>query len=183
MSLILDTWRLNRDFLDTGGWVLFVIGAVTLLMWTLIIDRYWYLLTRHRRVVRESVATWNARDDTSSWNAHQVRRSLISRVAESLSARISLIKTLVALCPLLGLLGTVTGMIEVFEVMAASGNSNPRAMAAGVSKATIPTMAGMVAAISGFIFSAHLDRQAKDERERIAERLSPGMESPTLTEG
>ena len=47
----------------------------------------------------------------------------------------------------MGLMGTVTGMIEVFDVMAISGSGNPRSMAAGVSKATVPTMAGMVAAL------------------------------------
>ena len=63
------------------------------------------------------------------------------------------VKTLVALCPMLGLLGTVTGMIEVFDVMAAGGG-NTRGMAAGVSKATLPTMAGMVAAPLGLLSQA-----------------------------
>ena len=64
---------------------------------------------------------------------------------------INQIKGLVALCPLLGLLGTVTGMIEVFDVMAYTGTGNPRAMASGVSKATLPTMTGLVISISGLI--------------------------------
>jgi len=72
-----------------------------------------------------------------------------------------MIQTLVALCPLLGLMGTVTGMIQVFEVMAMSGTSNARAMAAGVSRATIPTMAGMVGALSGVFFVTILTRASK----------------------
>ncbi len=44
------------------------------------------------------------------------------------------IRTLVAMCPLIGLLGTVTGMIGVFEVMAQQGTGNPRLMAAGISQ-------------------------------------------------
>jgi biopolymer transport protein ExbB len=71
-----------------------------------------------------------------------------------------MIKTLVALCPLLGLVGTVTGMIEVFDVMALSGTGNARSMAAGVSRATIPTMAGMVGALSGVFAAALLSRAA-----------------------
>ena len=81
------------------------------------------------------------------------------------------IRVLVALCPLLGLLGTVTGMIEVFDVMAVAGSGNAKAMAGGVSKATIPTMAGMVAALSGLILSARLEQFAADEGERLADRL------------
>ena len=62
-------------------------------------------------------------------------------------------------------------MIEVFDVMAISGSGNARAMASGVSRATIPTMAGMVAALSGLIFSVQLERFARDEGERVADRL------------
>jgi biopolymer transport protein ExbB len=81
------------------------------------------------------------------------------------------IRVLVALCPLLGLLGTVTGMMEVFDVMAITGSGNAKAMAGGVSKATIPTMAGMVAALSGLILSARLEIFAADEGDRLADRL------------
>ena len=72
-----------------------------------------------------------------------------------------MIQTLVALCPLLGLLGTVVGMITVFEAMAVSGSGNARAMAAGVSMATVPTMAGMVGALSGVFLVTVLTRTAK----------------------
>jgi biopolymer transport protein ExbB len=62
---------------------------------------------------------------------------------------------------LFGLMGTVTGMIQVFEVMAMQGTSNARSMAAGVSQATVPTMAGMVGALSGVFFVTILTRTAK----------------------
>lgn len=57
---------------------------------------------------------------------------------------------------MLGLLGTVTGMISVFDVMANQGSSNPKLMASGISLATLPTMAGMVAALTGMFFHARL---------------------------
>jgi len=86
------------------------------------------------------------------------------------------IQTVVKLCPMLGLLGTVTGMIEVFDVMAIAGSGNARGMAAGVSKATLPTMAGMVAALTGMLFSIQLSRFAVDESERVADGLDLGQE-------
>ena len=85
---------------------------------------------------------------------------------------LQIIKSLVALCPMLGLLGTVTGMIEVFDVMAIAGSGNVRGMAGGISKATLPTMAGMVAALSGLIFSVQLERRAKREGRRMSDRLA-----------
>lgn len=173
MQGLIEAYWAIRDFIDLGGNVLFGIMLVTFLMWTLIVERYLYLRTGYRSAVRRVLDEWHRREDRSSWYAHQIRRELVSRMTLELDRGIPLIKTLVALCPLLGLLGTVTGMIEVFQVMADAGSGNPRAMASGVSKATIPTMAGMVAAISGLIFSVQLDRRAKSEAEWVADELRP----------
>ncbi|RMD86059.1 MAG: MotA/TolQ/ExbB proton channel family protein [Candidatus Dadabacteria bacterium] len=152
-------------------------------MWTLIFERLWYYWLRHPRLVERTVAEWMARSDRSSWYAKQIRRMLISRVQTELDHSLLMIKTIVAVCPLLGLLGTVTGMIEVFDVMAIAGSGNPRAMASGVSRATIPTMAGMVAALSGLLVSLQLERYARNEGERLAERLVPEEEQqPKETE-
>ena len=118
-----------------------------------------------------SARTWNARSDHRSWHAHKIRQLLLTRVQEQLNRGLPIIRSLVALCPMLGLIGTVTGMIEVFDVMAIAGTGNVRGMAGGVSKATLPTMAGMVAALSGLLFSAQLDRFAKIEGRRVADRL------------
>ena len=160
-----------RDFIELGGPVLRVIGFVTLFMWMLIIERLIYFRTGHRRLVRNAHNYWDERLDYSSWKAHQIRARIVSQVSANAERNLALIKTCVALCPLLGLLGTVTGMIEVFEVMAISGSGNPRSMASGVSKATVPTMAGMVAALSGVAMSAYLENKARREREFIADEL------------
>jgi biopolymer transport protein ExbB len=160
-----------RDFVELGGPVLRVIGWVTLFMWMLIIERLVYMRTGHKKLVRQSHLIWDKRTDYSSWKAHQIRTRIISQVSAAAERNLALIKTCVALCPLLGLLGTVTGMIEVFEVMAISGSGNPRSMASGVSKATVPTMAGMVAALSGVAMTAYLENKARREREFIADEL------------
>ena len=76
------------------------------------------------------------------------------------------------IAPLGGLLGTVTGMIEVFDVMAIAGSGNARSMASGVSKATIPTMAGMVGALSGVFASTWLNRMVKSERTHLEDALT-----------
>ena len=162
---------LVRDFVETGGDVLLIIGFVTLVMWTLIIERFWYFRTGHVRESQRVLGIWNARADQSSWHAHAIRRLLVSEAELKLTSGLGLIRTIVALCPMFGLLGTVTGMIEVFDVMAISGSGNARGMAGGVSRATLPTMAGMVAALSGMIFSIQMDRYAREESDRLADRL------------
>jgi biopolymer transport protein ExbB len=161
-----------RDFFELGGPVLNVIAVVTLFMWMLIIERLVYFRTGHRTLVRKAHNYWDSRADYTSWQAHQIRDRIISQVSANAERNMALIKTCVALCPLLGLLGTVTGMIGVFEVMAIAGSGNPRSMAAGVSMATVPTMAGMVAALSGVAMSAFLENKARREREFIADELT-----------
>ena len=160
-----------RDFVETGGDVLLVIAFVTGVMWTMILERAMYVWLGHEAEAQRIRDIWNQRDDHSSWHAHMIRQLLLSEMELKLNRGLWLIKTIVAVCPMFGLLGTVTGMIEVFDVMAFTGSGNARGMAAGVSKATLPTMAGMVAALSGMIFSIQLDRYSRDEAERVADSL------------
>lgn len=160
-----------QTFLDTGGPVLLAIGAVLVMMWTLMLERFYFFYFVFPGLAEKTHKEWNARADHSSWAAHQIRRLKISELRMELEAGLQYIKVLVALCPLFGLLGTVTGMIEVFDVLSIAGSGNARAMAGGVSKATIPTMAGMVAALSGLLLSVRLEQHAADEGERVADRL------------
>ncbi len=161
-----------RDFFELGGEVLVAIAVLLLVMWVLIIERMFYLLGAHRKQVKIALAVWEAREERKSWHAHRIRKRLISMVSQGLEKNLNILAACVALCPLLGLLGTVWGMIEVFEVMALSGSGNARAMASGISKATIPTMAGMVAALSGLAISAFLRSQAKRERLLLGEHMT-----------
>lgn len=159
-------------FMERGGDVLFMILVVTFLMWMLIIERLWYFRAVYRKEARRVLEAWEARRERKSWYAHKIRIAMVSEVTQNLNQNVVLIKTLVAVCPLVGLLGTVTGMIEVFDVMAVLGSGNARAMASGVSKATIPTMAGMVAALSGVFMSTYIERKAKREGERLEDSLT-----------
>jgi biopolymer transport protein ExbB len=161
-----------RDFVERGGDVLLVIALVTAVMWALIYERFWYFRTQHGKELERAARLWAAWTDHESWEGRQYRRMLISEVQQKLERGLWLIQTIVAVSPMFGLLGTVTGMIEVFDVMAVAGSGNARGMAAGVSKATLPTMAGMVAALSGMLFSIQLSRFAKDESQRVADRLT-----------
>ena len=158
-------------FIEQGGWVLIPIFLVTLVMWTLIIEKFFYLRVTYPKQAQRLWTEWSHRSDKSSWYAKQIRTQMISEQTQELKSWVPIIKSLIALCPLLGLLGTVTGMIEVFDVLAIAGSGNARAMAEGVSRATIPTMAGMVAALSGLYWAARLTRRVEKESSRFSERL------------
>lgn len=171
MVLFIDMMNAIAEFLDTGGWVLEVIAWVILVMWLLIFERMIFVFTQYRKYKHELRDTWYNRAEQHSWNALQIRQALIARGKEALNRNLALINSLVVLCPLLGLMGTVTGMIEVFDVMAISGSGNARSMASGVSRATIPTMAGMVGSLSGVFAVTWLQRNAKKEVELLEDKM------------
>ncbi len=172
MLWLADALEAIRDFMNLGGPVLRAIAVVIFIMWVLIVERVVFFRSSMKRMSREIHDNWESRPERQSWNAKQIRELLISQFSEVTNRGLAVIQTLIALCPLLGLLGTVTGMIKVFEVMAASGSGNVRAMAAGVSQATVPTMAGMVGALSGVLLITLLTRRATREVEFLEDSLT-----------
>ncbi len=172
MQFLIDAFEAIRDFLELGGPVLRIIGVNILFLWILILERLIFFRTGLRSLMRDALAEWESRPERKSWHAHQIRDGIISRVKIAADYNLPMIQTLVALCPLLGLMGTVTGMISVFEVMAISGTSNSRSMAAGVSRATVPTMAGMVGALSGVFLVTILTRTSKRSTALLEDELT-----------
>jgi biopolymer transport protein ExbB len=172
MLWLSDAFEAIRDFMELGGPILRWIAVTIFVMWVLIAERILYFRSTMNTLSRKIHDDWESRNERRSWNAHQIRERVISEFSMATNSGIPMIQTLVALCPLLGLLGTVTGMIKVFEVMAVSGSGNVRAMAAGVSQATVPTMAGMVGALSGVLLVTLLSRRAAREVEFLEDSLT-----------
>jgi biopolymer transport protein ExbB len=164
----------SSDLLELGGPILGLILLIAFAMWWLLFERLYYLFREYpQRSRRRQPATGQARKDHRSWFAEKYRDELVGHIAGELTRHFSLIGTLIKICPLLGLLGTVLGMLEVFDALAATGSNNPRSMAAGVSKATVSTLAGMVVAIVGLL-GATLERAPTPWRPaRICRLTSP----------
>ena len=160
-----------RDFMEQGGTVLWLIAILVFFMWGMIFERIWYLSHGYNSYIDNLANQWNSRKDKTSWYALQVREKLISQAKFEINKNLSMIQTCIMLAPLFGLLGTVTGMIEVFQVMAFSGGGDARAMAGGVSKATLPTMAGMVVALSGVFASIYLNSASTRHESNLDELI------------
>lgn len=170
--MLFESYEHVQQFIERGGDVLYAIMFLILVMWLFIIERFIFIGVIHKFSRRDVVAQWQERLDHGSWHAHQIRHDLIMQLRMGLNDNMHIIKMVVGLCPLMGLLGTVTGMIEVFEVMAFLGNGSPKAMASGISKATIPTMAGMVGALTGVFAQYLLSRFIQREHTHLEHQFA-----------
>ena len=81
MTLFQDAFISIRDFFEAGGNVLWAILFVTMIMWTLIIERVWYLYGVMPKTVKRVVEEWDSRKDTTSWYAKRIRDMMISEVS------------------------------------------------------------------------------------------------------
>ncbi|TFH85470.1 MotA/TolQ/ExbB proton channel family protein [Billgrantia azerbaijanica] len=176
MPVILPWLEPLERLVEAGGVILVVIAAVATALFSLALERVWYFRVTYRRARRRLIQRWVARADHLSWSARTLRevwtRALIARLRRPLPW----LKLLVALCPLLGLLGTVTGMITVFDSLAASETSQARAMADGVARATLPTLSGMAVAVVGLLFTSRLEHIIRREDQRLHDRLARALE-------
>ena len=134
-----------------GGVVIMVISTIIFLMWATIFERIYFFRNQSSLIKDSYIREWRELITSSTRVDNRYRQFYLSKFRNDLLHNISLIEILILICPLLGLLGTVTGMIDVFDAMSASTNGSARLLAAGVAKATLPTVAGMVAAVSGLL--------------------------------
>ncbi len=158
--------------MDKGGVVMWAILAATVLMWTLIIERYMYIYVAYPRERDALVAVWTARRDRAGWRARRIREAHLAEADGRLQRWFPLMRALMAVLPMLGLLGTIAGMMNTFDVMAVFGTGNARGMASGISQALITTMAGLVTALSGLYFIHHLGHRADLMRQALADELN-----------
>jgi biopolymer transport protein ExbB len=172
---VLEQLPLVRDIADLmslGGPFVVLIFLSGVLMWALIIERLWYFKMILPRQAAKIEAAWRARADHTSWCARQIRQTMISRLNLSMTTGFPVMQVLVPMAPLLGLIGTVTGMLDVFDSMALRGNADARSMASGVSAAMICTMTGLAVSITGLYPVHYFRTKATRETELLADKLS-----------
>lgn len=172
MNTLLAYYEQFLRFLDRGGPVVLAILLASTLMWTLIIERYYFMHRIYPARLQAAVKAWRARADHRSWHAHCIREQMLSELTVLLRRHLILIRSLTTVLPLLGLLGTVTGMVTSFEVLRVFGTGNARGLTAGISQALFATLAGLLTALSGLYFSLHLQRRARAAIHQAEQSLS-----------
>jgi biopolymer transport protein ExbB len=161
-----------RELVAGGGPFVLWIFLCGVLLWTLVVERYWYFSRIFPLEAKAALDVWRERDDHLSWYARQIRQAMISRLNAAMTGNLPLMQVLVPLSPLLGLIGTVSGMLEVFDSMALRGSADARTMASGVSHAMICTLSGLAVSISGLYPVYYFQSRAKRETELLADHFT-----------
>jgi biopolymer transport protein ExbB len=119
--------------------------------------------SREREIIRESI------EDTGRHVVHELERFL------------NALGTIAAISPLLGLLGTVSGMIKIFQVVSTQGNSDFALLSIGIAEALITTAAGLIVAIPSLLFYRYFRRKVDElvvrmeqETMLLVDLLHPG---------
>lgn len=150
--------------MDLGGPVMWALLGASILLWTLILERYWFLYYSYPKLLH----FW-------SGHAKTKRARTIAHAETLLSLRryLHLIKTLSGILPMLGLLGTVTGIVETFDLIRVFGSSELRIIARGISQALITTLAGLVMGLFGVGAGYDLNRRTTRFETLAYEHLQP----------
>lgn len=183
----------------SGGWLMVLLLLLSLIAIGIILERLYSLKTDRvlpPSLVEDIEADVHRGDvdqarDRAEWDASPLAQVLASglrhsglqrevikesleetgrRVVTELSRYLTLLGTIAAISPLLGLLGTVIGMIEVFSVITSKGVGDPSVLAGGISQALLTTAFGMSIAIPTIAmhryFTAKVDRLVVDMEQR-----------------
>ena len=151
---------------NQGGPVMPYILFLSVLMWVLILERYWFLLIQYPLLFASVQKEWNKRTEYRSRTARRLRAQKIAALSLLAGRFLPIIRILIQVLPLLGLLGTVLGLIHTFEVITIFGGNNRSGIAAGISEALVATLSGLVTALSGLYFSTSLDSRSTLAREQ-----------------
>jgi biopolymer transport protein ExbB len=200
------------EILLAGGWMMWPIVLCSIVALAIVIERFWTLRASNvvPKGVGVQVEAWAAADELDVEHLNRLRsesalgkvlaaalanrhrsRDVIKEAVEDtgrhvvheLERFLNTLGTIAGVTPLLGLLGTVIGMIKVFSAIMVSGVGNPNELAGGISEALITTAAGLTVAIPSYFFFRYFKGRVEEYVVSMEERaisLISAIERGTL---
>lgn len=183
-------WSLFLYF-KSGGIIMYPLAVVSILLWLFFVNRFVLFkgmsdndislkevedcikntlppdLKKYHGIRAKFVARFIKKMTSDSGFNNRLLDEDVMFFVASLNKYLSFIAIMARVAPLLGLLGTVIGMITTFEVISFFGTGNAKAMAAGISEALVTTQSGLLVAIPGLFMSNYLYRKSDRLKHRI----------------
>ena len=177
-----------NNILISGGWFIWPLLVCSILLISIVLERLWFLqrrLVAPKGLLRQvqnliqkdsfhlqnqdAIALSSQLGDllTHCYQYHPNSRDFLEVKAEEkaseikllLERNLSMLSTIASISPLLGLLGTVVGMIKVFSNIDINGSANTDLLAAGISEALITTAFGLIIAVPAIIFYRYFEQK------------------------
>ncbi len=181
-----DLMEATMEQIKLGGFIMYPLVVLSLWMWFMITKKFkdLYAYTQGELLTRDALPAIGTGTALAPWQQQMVDGFTAQRTDNDRANRkilqalelsqedfvrryVGTISLLATIAPLLGLLGTVGGMIKTFEVIAEFGTGNARALASGISEALITTQTGLVVAVPGMLAAGHLVSRTNDLLEKM----------------
>jgi biopolymer transport protein ExbB len=164
------------DYVNQGGaitWVLVVMNVIGL---SLVLWRFWVLRDFSGHIDdRAQALADDIKSQVKGADVFSLAKDFITAKVSELEYGMTMIRVIATIAPLLGLLGTVVGIFEAFQVIAAKGLDNPGDFASGISLALITTIAGLIVAIPHYIAHNFLTGKLDSLEIRLEKLILPRL--------
>jgi len=168
------------DFINAGGsitWILVVMNifGVSLILWRLFVLRgFKNKIDSEAKIVASEIS---AQFKIKNLLSHlELVKDAISQRVHELEFGMTSIKVIATTAPLLGLLGTVIGIYEAFQVISTTGLDDPGKFASGISYALITTIVGLIVAIPHYIAHNYLSGELDAMEILMEKRIGPMLQ-------
>ncbi len=164
------------EYIEQGGPVMYLLLLVNIIGFALLFWKIYTVFTAKKKFLEIQASLKEKLNQISQMSDSHMAITLVKDEVQTtvhgLETGLNTIKIIASIAPLLGLFGTIVGMIEVFHILAVTGGGDAKAMAGGVARSTIPAMAGLMAAIPASIAARWLEQNAKKKSDLVSEHLT-----------
>ncbi|MBY4869677.1 MotA/TolQ/ExbB proton channel family protein [Burkholderia sp. Bp9017] len=183
----MNEWAGFTDALRIGGWVVYPLSALAIIALAITLDRayvFWRFTSGRgsaaralpeRHVTRRFAAIFD-QGTTPLWHVEAKLDAAAQQVERDMSRGLWLLETIVTAAPLLGLLGTIVGMMHSFRLIGGDGLVSPAGVSGGIAQALVATAIGLVIALVSLFafnyFSRRVDRLMDDLESFANEQLA-----------
>jgi len=160
--------------LFAAGGALWFVFLTAVLLWALVIERYWYFAAVHPEAVEIALRRWKRWAGAEPRLARRMRRHIVAGVAAQARRSINLIHSLLAVVLLTGLLGAVSGVMRVLQALPLGGFAAQVLIERGIAAAAVPAVTAGAVVLVTLFFSRPLEERAGVEARLLADRLRRG---------
>lgn len=149
-----DAMRLY-EYIQQGGIIMYILLFINVVGWAIMLSKAYFLSVEMKMTaqtsndIQKKIKDNGEHMDTSS--TIEIAKQYLAGHIMNVEKGLNTVKIIATISPLLGLLGTVVGVLTAFHVMSETGLSNPASFAQGISMALITTVGGMIVAIPHFV--------------------------------